>query len=126
MDVGASGGDGWRCGGEGLVTGFADFVVHIGFERFDFFLVKQAFANEKERKFGNWVATRLFFALLGGLVEFFVVGKRMRVGANNVRVKQRGAAALADVVGGLFTGGVALRQGRSIDFGNMQARKVAH
>ncbi len=86
-----------------MVTGFADFAVHIGFERFDFFLVKQAFANEKERKFGDWVATRLFFALLGGLVEFFVVGKRMRVGANNVRVKQRGAAALADVVDGFFT-----------------------
>ena len=102
--------DGGRFGAERLVASFADFAVHIGFEGFDLLLVEQAFAHEEERKFGQRIAMRFLFALFGGFVELFVVGKRMRIGANDVRVKQCGAAALANVVDGFFGCGVAFER----------------
>ena len=61
-------------GGEGLIGSFADFAIGLGFEGFDFFLIKKTFAKEEERKLGEWVAASFGFALFGSLVKLFVVG----------------------------------------------------
>src|SRR3981081_3328727 len=68
---------------------------------------------------------RLFFALFGGLVQFLVIGKRMRIGADDVCVNQGRAAALAYVFDGFFADSIALERISAVELGNMQARKIA-
>ena len=43
-------------GGEGLIGGFADFAIRLGFEGFDLLLIEKAFANKEERKLGEGIA----------------------------------------------------------------------
>src|SRR6266853_412965 len=94
-------------GGQRLVSGFAIFIVNFRFECFDLLLIQDAFALQKKRKLGNGIAARLFLALLSGLVKLFVVGKRMRIRASDVRVNQRGAAALAAILYRFLADGIA-------------------
>ena len=67
-----------------------------------------------------------FFALFGDLVELFVVGKRMRIRTRDVRVNQRGAAALAAVFDGFLADGVAFQRIGAVAFRDVQAGKAAH
>ncbi len=126
IDVFVNGGRFWWCRGKGLIGGFADFAVDLGFEGFDFLLVHQAFANQKEGELGKRVAASFAFALFVGLVELFVVGERVRVGASDVCVDQRWAAAFADVANGFLADGVAFEGVGAIAFGDVQVGKVSN
>src|SRR6266481_4136916 len=126
IDVLIDGGNFRRRGGQGLVGGFADFAVDLGFEGFDFLLVHQAFANQEEGELGKRVAAGFAFAFFSGLVELFVVGERVRVGASNVCVDQGGAAAFADVTNGFLADGVAFEGVGAIAFGDVQVGEVSH
>src|SRR5260370_12083863 len=69
---------------------------------------------------------RFFFALLGGFVELFVVGEGVRIGTNDVRVDQRGAAALANIVDGFCADGVAFEGVGAVALGNVQEGKATN
>jgi len=111
-------------GGEGLIGGFADFTINLGFEGFNFFLIEKAFANEEERKLGERVATGFGFALFRSLIELFVVGKRVGVGTRDAGVNKCGAAALASVGDGFLADGVAFQRVGAVAFGDVQAGKT--
>ncbi len=78
-----------RFGRERAIGGLGNFADDVGFESFEFVLVEDALAHEEHREFRHRIAVRLGFALLGSLVELFVVGKRMRIGPRNMRMHQR-------------------------------------
>src|SRR5215467_8870990 len=69
---------------------------------------------------------RLLLALFSSLVELFVVGERVRVGANDMSADERGAAALADVVDCLLGDGVRLERVGAVDLGDLQSGKIAN
>ena len=74
----------------------------------DFLLVYQAFANEKERKFGERVPMGFLFALFRSFVELLVVGKRVRIRASDLGMDQRRTAPLSHVLDGFLQNAVAL------------------
>ncbi len=112
-------------GGKSFVGGVANFLVDFGFEGFDLFLVEDAFADEEQRELRNRIAVRFVFALFGSFVKFFVVGKRMGIGARYVRVNESGSATLAAILNGGLADGVAFERVGAVAFGDVQARETA-
>ena len=119
------GGFGWSSS-QGLVGGFADFAIDFGFEGFDSFLIHHGFADEEQGEFRERVTAGFAFAFFVGLVELFVIRERVRVGARDVCVDQRGAAAFSDVADSFFADGITFKRVGAVAFGDVQAGKISN
>ena len=109
-----------------LVSRIAHFIVDFRFQGLDLFLVQNAFAHQKKCELGNGIAARLFLALFGGLVQFFVVGKRMRIRASDMSMNQRGPAALAAILHRFLAYGIAFDRISPVAFRHVQPGKSSH
>jgi hypothetical protein len=85
---------------ERAIRSFDDFAVHFSFERFNFAFFEDAFAHQEQGELWQWVALRFGGAFGLTLVELFVVGKRVRIGAVTCAWNQRRAFAGAAMIGG--------------------------
>ncbi len=111
-------------GGQCAIGGFDDFAIHFGFQSFDFAFLQDAFAHEEHGKFRERIALRFGGAFGLALVEFFVVGKRMRIGADDVRVDQRRTFAGAAMFGGAAQRGVTFQRLGAVAFLDVQIRII--
>ena len=109
-----------------LVRRVAHLIVNFRFQRLDLLLIQHAFANQHQRQFRKRIAPRFFLALFRALVEFFVVGERVRIRPRYVRMNQRRPPSLAAILHRILAhrktfewiGAVALR--------HMQPREAPH
>ncbi len=81
-----------------MLGGLADFLVDLLFEARDALGVENAFAEQVHLHLGERVAQGVRVALALGAVEAVVVGKRVRIGADDVPV-DKGWSFAATAVG---------------------------
>ena len=108
--------------GQGAIGGFDDFAVHFGFQGFDFTFFQDAFAHQEQREFGQRIALRVGGAFRLALVKLFIVGKRVRVRTDDVRVDQRRTFARAAMFGGTAQRGITIQRLRAVAFLDVQVR----
>jgi hypothetical protein len=74
---------------------------------------------------GSAVAVRFVLPLLGGLIEFFVVGKRVGIWPNHMGMDESGTAALAAILDCFLAYRVAFQRVGAVTLGDMQIRETA-
>src|SRR3984885_1158549 len=118
-----------RCrefGRESAIGGSDNLAVHFGFQGFDFAFFQDAFAHQEHGEFRKRVALRFGGAFGLALVELFIVGKRVRIGPDYVRVDQRGAFAGAAMFGGAAQRGIAFQRLGAVAFFDVQIRIISY
>src|SRR5438045_2568251 len=68
---------------------------------------------------------RFRFALLGGLVELFVIGERVRIGACHACMDQRGPAARAAIFDGFFADSVTFEWVGAVALSDLETGETA-
>ena len=103
-------------GGERRVGRREDFGVDLFLDLRDLGVGRVAFGDEPLREVRDRVARRVGLALFGRAIHHFVVGQRVRVRPNDVRVDERRAFALARVVDRALHRLVARDEIAAVDF----------
>ena len=112
-------------GTEGALGGLANFFVHLLLEALEGLGVEDAFAQQVHLEIVNGIAEGFGLALGFRAIEADVVGVRVRVGADDVAVDQRGTFAGAAVGDGGLEGGKAGERVGAVDFGEMEVGEVS-
>ena len=84
---------------ECFVRGFDNFAIDLGFEGFEFGFFEDPFADQEDGEFRQRIALGFGGALVFAAVQFFVVGKRMRIGPSDVSVNESRTFAFAAMGG---------------------------
>jgi len=111
--------------GQRLVSGLADFIVDFRFQTLNLLLIEDAFRTRKSASLKSDHGAPLL-RVPRRTYKFFVIGKRMRIGARNVRMDQRGAAAGRGSTAPLPCNGVALDGIGAVAFRHVAAGKPSH
>src|ERR1019366_10343912 len=85
---------------EGAMGVLQNFVIDLAHHLMQGLLVDDAFLNEESGEGDVGVAGSFFFALVFGLVGFFVVAVGVRIGADDMGVDKRRSMAFAAPGGG--------------------------
>ena len=80
--------------------------------------------HKEKAELGDWVAAGFCFALGAAAVKLFVVGKRMRVRTNHMRVNEGWTLAHAAVLDGTFHGRVTFQRLGAVTFFNVHTRII--
>src|SRR6202011_5284676 len=112
-----------RQGAEREVYGLLQFVIHLLLELSDSLFVENSFAQQEHLCTRNRISRRVTFPLGFRTVKPFVVGERVRIRTDHVRVYERRAVAFAAIFRGALKRRVARDRIRALDFFKVKVRK---
>ena len=108
---------------ERLIHRSLKFFFNFLFQIVDALFVEDALAQQEHLRARNWIAGRVALALGVRTVQAFIVGKRMRIGTNHVRMHKRRPVALAAILRGALECAVTRHRIGAVDFFEMKIRK---
>ena len=109
---------------QGAVRGFVDFCVDLLFQPLERCLRENPLADQETRHRRDRIASEVALALLFWTVERLVVGERMAVRPDDVRVDQRGALPRPAVFDRRAQRIVGLHEIAAVDFGDREVREA--
>ena len=115
-----------QLGLEGAVGRVIDFLVHFRLEFLETLFRKDAFSEKERGHRLDGVVLGLALALLFGAVERLVVGERMAVGPDDVRMDESGSLALPAVLRRVAQGVVGPEEVAPVHFRDEETGEAAH